>query len=98
VTSGNIECRSVCVDVNCLQTLSTPQHGSANGITWVQELILVTRSDVQEAFPLPTGSQAFKQWFNTHGLEEHDYGDFLAYEGQANLQAQPYRHVILFCV
>ncbi len=83
ITSGKKEYRSVSEDANFLQTLLRSQRGALGGLTRVQELILVARPDVQAAFPLPHGAQGFKQWFYTHGLEEHDYWDFLTAKEKA---------------
>ena len=89
ITSGKKEYRSVGEDNNFLQTLLRSQRGALGGLTRVQELILVARPDVQAAFPLPHGVQGFKQWFYTHGLEEHDYWDFLTDKEKALVHALP---------
>lgn len=89
ITSGKKEYRAVTEDISFLQSLLTPQRGLANGLTRVQELILVARPDVQAAFQLPAGAQAFKQWFYTHGLEEHHYWDFLTAKEKALVLALP---------
>ena len=77
ITSGKKEYRAVSEDTGFLQTLVTPQRNTAAPLTRVQKLILIARPDVQEAFALRGGVQAFKEWFYTYGLEEHDYWDFL---------------------
>jgi len=85
ITSGKKEYQSVSEDQLFLQSLLTPKNRSATKLTRLQELILIARPDVQEAFPMPEGAQAFKEWFYTHGLEEHDYWDFLTLKEKAHV-------------
>lgn len=89
ISFGKKEYKSVSEDLQFLQTLLTPQRRSASAITRMQELILIARPDVQEAFQMPVGAPAFKDWFYTHGLEEHDYWDFLTLEEKAYVLGLP---------
>ena len=89
MTSGKKEYRAVSEDTGFFQSLLTPQPTSAAQLTRVQKLVRVARPDVQEAFPLPSGVQAFKEWFYTHGLEEHDYWDFLTPTEKRQVLARP---------
>lgn len=38
---------------------------------------------------MPEGTPAFKEWFYTHGLEEHDYWDFLTLKEKAQVLLLP---------
>ncbi len=85
ITSGKKEYKSVSEDPQFLQSLSAPKNRLANKLTRLQALILIARPDVREAFPLPLCAQAFIEWFYTHGLEEHDYWDFLTLKEKAHV-------------
>jgi hypothetical protein len=77
ITAGKQEYKAVNEDIQFFQKLVAPQR-SAAGLTRVQQLIMTARPDVRDAFPMPEGIRAFSDWFYTHGLEEHDYWDFLS--------------------
>jgi hypothetical protein len=78
ITSGKKEYKAVSEDIPFLQSLVTSHRSAAVRLTRLQQLILMARPDVQDAFPMPERAPAFKEWFYTHGLEEHDYWDFLS--------------------
>lgn len=89
ITSGKKEYQSVSEDSQFLQSFLTPKNRYATKLTRLQELILIARPDVLEAFPIPEGAQAFKEWFYTHGLEEHDYWDFLTLKEKVYVLSLP---------
>lgn len=77
ITTGRNEYQSVREDIQFLSSIVSKHHADLTPLTRLQELVLIARQDVQEAFLMPDGALAFQQWFYTHGLEEHDYWDFL---------------------
>jgi glycosyltransferase involved in cell wall biosynthesis len=89
ITSGKKEYQAVNEDPQFLQSFITPKNRSVTKLTRLQELILIARPDVREAFPMPEGAQAFKDWFYTRGLEEHDYWDFLSLKEKAHVLGLP---------
>ena len=89
ITAGKKEYQAVSEDIRFIQSLLTHHDRAAKGLTRLQQLTLIARPDVQEAFPMPGGLQAFKDWFYTHGLEEHDYWDFLTLEEKVYVLGLP---------
>jgi len=89
MTAGKKEYQAVSEYIDYFKSLLSSQSSSGSRLTRLQQIVFVARPDVQEAFPQPRGAQAFKQWFYTHGLEEHDYWDFLADKEQALVLALP---------
>ena len=77
ITAGKKEYQAVSEDIRFIQSLLTHHDRAAKGLTRLQQLTLIARPDVQAVFQMPGGLQAFKDWFYTHGLEEHDYWDLL---------------------
>lgn len=49
--------------------LNTPEAGMA--ITPLQDFVYKMRPDVSALFPLPEKAEDFRQWFFTHGIQEH---------------------------
>lgn len=78
ITTGKNEYQSVKEDIQFLNSIVASRHDDLSRLTRLQELVLIARPDVQEAFPMPDGTLAFKDWFYTHGLEEHDCWDYLS--------------------
>jgi glycosyltransferase involved in cell wall biosynthesis len=89
IVSGKNEYRAVVEDPSFAHSLLRVQRSSTISLTNLQQLILQGRPDVKEAFPIPEKAHAFKEWFYTHGLEEHDYWDFLSASEKQHVLSLP---------
>jgi hypothetical protein len=78
IAAGRKEYRAVDEDTQVLKNLITRHRSTILDLTYLQQLIYKTRPDVRDALSINEGTGAFKAWFYTHGLEEHDYWDFLS--------------------
>lgn len=71
LTCGRFEYKALQEDPTWLWRLSQPSQKFV-GLTRLQELIYLTRPDVQLAFPLPNAVHDYVLWFWSHGVGEHE--------------------------
>lgn len=76
ITNGIREYPSLLEDNAFLHELATT---SIEGVlSELQRVVLLSRPDVQAAFPLPDNLSEFRDWFYTHGVEECGIWPFLS--------------------
>lgn len=78
ITSGHREYKALKENRDFLNLLDSKHHISNCVLNQLQYMIYLSRADIQKAFPLPSRKQEFLIWFYTHGLEEHDYWQWLS--------------------